>query len=84
MQDSQPRFVPLAVKTVVCHTVTYFMMGALAFHFLHYAELFNKPGSGLRASGELVDHVRASTVRVFLHSSFFFGVLSVSRDFIWT
>ncbi len=53
MQDSQPRFVPLAVKTVVCHTVTYFMMGALAFHFLHYAELFNKPGSGLRPAASL-------------------------------
>lgn len=53
MQDSQPRFVPLAVKTVVCHTVTYFVMGALAFHFLHYAELFNKPGSGLRPTTSL-------------------------------
>lgn len=53
MQNSQPRFVPLAVKTVVCHTLTYFVMGALAFHFLHYAELFNKPGSGLRPATSL-------------------------------
>jgi hypothetical protein len=48
MQDSQPRFVPLAVKTVVCHTVTYFFMGMLAYHFLHYADFINQPGSGMR------------------------------------
>ena len=53
MQDAQPRFVPLAVKTVVCHTLTYFVMGALVFHFLHYAELLNKPGSGLRPTSSL-------------------------------
>ena len=46
--DLQIRFLPLAVKTVICHTVTYFVMGVLAFHFLHYADLFNKPNSGLR------------------------------------
>lgn len=48
MQETQPRFLPLAAKTVVCHTVTYFIMGALAYYFLHYAEIFNKPGSGFR------------------------------------
>lgn len=37
MQDETPRFLPLAAKTVVCYTLTYFLMGALAFHFLHYA-----------------------------------------------
>ena len=53
MKNLQPRFVPLAAKTVVCHTLTYFIMGALAFHFLDYAELFNKPGSGLRFASSL-------------------------------
>jgi hypothetical protein len=48
MQDTQPRFVPLAAKTVVCHTVTYFVMGALAYHFLHYADFINNPCSGMR------------------------------------
>jgi hypothetical protein len=48
MQDSQPRFVTLAGKTVVCHTLTYFLMGALAYHFLHYADFINKPDSGMR------------------------------------
>lgn len=48
MQDSQPRFWPLAAKTVVCHTITYFVMGALAFHFLHYANFLNDPKSGMR------------------------------------
>ena len=48
MQESQPRFVPLAAKTVVCHTITYFLMGALAYHFLHYAATINNPNSGMR------------------------------------
>ena len=33
---------------MVCHTITYFFMGALAAHFLQYAEEFAKPGSGMR------------------------------------
>src|ERR1700752_761458 len=48
MQDSPVRFGPLAVKTVVCHTVTYFVMGALAYNFLHYADFINNPNSGMR------------------------------------
>jgi hypothetical protein len=48
MQDAQPRFLPLAAKTAVCHTITYMIMGALAYHFLHYAELIAQPCSGMR------------------------------------
>jgi hypothetical protein len=48
MLDQQPRFLPLAAKTVICHTLTYFLMGALAFYFLHYADFINKPNSGMR------------------------------------
>jgi hypothetical protein len=48
MEDSQVRFVPLAAKTVVCHTITYFVMGALAYHFLHYQEFIDNPCSGMR------------------------------------
>ncbi|HUY95772.1 MAG TPA: hypothetical protein VMU71_10750 [Terracidiphilus sp.] len=48
MQDLQPRFIPLAAKTVVSHTLTYMLMGVLAYHFLHYAEFINSPGSGMR------------------------------------
>jgi hypothetical protein len=48
MENSQPSFPGLAVKTIVCHTLTYFLMGALAAHFLHYAELFAQPNSGMR------------------------------------
>jgi len=48
MEESQVRFVPLAAKTVVCHTVTYFCMGILAYHFLHYQEIINNPCSGMR------------------------------------
>jgi hypothetical protein len=47
-QGSQIRFLSLAAKTAVCHTITYFIMGALAYHFLHYAELIAQPCSGMR------------------------------------
>jgi hypothetical protein len=48
MNETQLRFLPLAVKTAVCHTITYFCMGALAYHFLHYAELIANPCSNMR------------------------------------
>ena len=48
MENPQPHFLTLAAKTVVSHTLTYFVMGALAFHFLHYAEFINNPNSGMR------------------------------------
>lgn len=48
MNNSQPSFLPLAAKTIVSHTLTYFLMGALAAHYLHYAESFAKPDSGMR------------------------------------
>lgn len=48
MDQTQPRFLPLAARTIVCHTITYFAMGALAAHFLHYAEFMAHPDSGMR------------------------------------
>src|SRR5215469_8000945 len=50
MQESQPRFAPLAAKTVVCHTITYFAMGALAYYFFNYEATINNPNSGMRPS----------------------------------
>jgi hypothetical protein len=48
MNDSQPGFLALAAKTMVCHTLTYFLMGALAAYFLNYAAEMARPGSGMR------------------------------------
>jgi len=48
MDNSQPRLLALTAKTIVCHTITYFIMGLLAAHFLNYAAEFNRPESGLR------------------------------------
>jgi hypothetical protein len=48
MQGQQPSFVSLAAKTVVCHTVTYLLIGMLAYHFLNYEQLINQPCSGMR------------------------------------
>ena len=48
MNFTQPRFLPLAAKTIVCHTLTYFVMGALAAHYLNYAALMSHPESGMR------------------------------------
>jgi hypothetical protein len=53
MQDSQPRFLPLAARAVVCHTITYFLMGVFAFHFFHYADSINNPNSGMRPTTSL-------------------------------
>ena len=53
MEDSQVRLVPLAAKTVVCHTITYFCMGLLAYHFLHYQDFINNPCSGMRPTTSL-------------------------------
>ena len=35
-------------KTIVSHTITYFIMGALAAHFLNYAALMSNSNSGYR------------------------------------
>lgn len=48
MDTPQPRFLSLAVKTMVCHTLTYFIMGLLAAHFLNYAAEMARPESGMR------------------------------------
>ena len=48
MDYSQPRFLALAAKTAVCHTITYVIMGVLAAHFLNYAALMSRPDSGMR------------------------------------
>jgi hypothetical protein len=60
MHETQPRFMSLAAKTAVCHTITYFFMGALAYHFLHYAELIARPCSGMRPMTDLL--VRAGVL----------------------
>ena len=48
MQDTQVRFLPLAAKTAICHTITYFVMGAIAFNLLNYRQLIAQPCSGMR------------------------------------
>ncbi len=48
MENPQPRFVGLAAKTIVSHTLTYFLMGVLASQFLNYAALMARPDSGMR------------------------------------
>jgi len=48
MDNPQPRFVSLAAKTMVCHTITYVIMGVLAAYFLNYAALMAGPDSGMR------------------------------------
>ncbi len=47
MEHPQIRFPALAAKTMVSHTLTYFLMGALAYHFFNYAATMNQSGSGM-------------------------------------
>ena len=46
--DNSPRFFPLAARSIVSHTITYFIMGILAAHFLNYAALMSRLESGMR------------------------------------
>jgi hypothetical protein len=48
LDSSQPGFLSLAARTMVCHTITYLVMGALAAHFLDYASVMAQPDSGMR------------------------------------
>ena len=48
MDNPQPTFPALAAKTMVCHSLTYFIMGALAAYFLNYAAEMAHPESGMR------------------------------------
>lgn len=41
------RFAVLAAKTMISHTLTYFLMGALAYYLFNYAASINQPGSGM-------------------------------------
>ena len=40
MSQSRPAFVPLALKTIAVHTITYFIVGALAAALLNYQARF--------------------------------------------
>jgi hypothetical protein len=43
MEQENPGFLQLAAKTIVAHTITYFLMGLLAATFLDYAARFARP-----------------------------------------
>lgn len=43
MTNTQPGFGVLAFKTVVAHTITYFLVGLVAFTVLNYTELYARP-----------------------------------------
>jgi hypothetical protein len=46
--NDQPRFLSLAGRTIVAHTLTYILMGAIASHFFDYAAAYANPCSGMR------------------------------------
>jgi len=43
MNNQSSTLFGLVVKTAVVHTITYFLMGALAYNFLGYAKEFSQP-----------------------------------------
>jgi hypothetical protein len=49
----EPRLLGLTVKTIVVHTITYFVMGLLAFNFLNYAHAY--------VTGPLAGYMRPTT-----------------------
>jgi hypothetical protein len=54
MPEPQTRFLSLAAKTVVSHTLTYFLMGAFAYKVFHYAAEFSQPSSGMRPATDTI------------------------------
>jgi hypothetical protein len=47
MGQSRPTIIEVIIKTLVTHTVTYFIMGLLAFYIFDYARLFAETGLNL-------------------------------------
>ncbi|MBW7998254.1 MAG: hypothetical protein FVQ81_17125 [Candidatus Glassbacteria bacterium] len=43
MADNHITFFGFAIKTIVAHTITYFLMGIIAFNFLDYERLLASP-----------------------------------------
>jgi hypothetical protein len=54
MPEPQTRFLSLAAKTVVSHSLTYFLMGAFAYNVFHYAAEFSQPSSGMCPATDIV------------------------------
>jgi hypothetical protein len=48
MNSPSPRFLSLAAKAIVSHTITYIIMGLLAAHYLDYAAVLSHPNSLMR------------------------------------
>lgn len=71
-----PRFASLVVKTAVIHTLTYFICGALAAHYLHYADMMAKPESGMRAMSNplVVAGPLFQPIRGLIFASVFYSV----------
>jgi len=63
VSEERPRFARLAVATIVVHTVTYFVVGLLAFLLLDYAELYARP--------DLAGTMRPTTDRIVMAGPLF-------------
>ena len=44
MQPQRPSLLEIVLKTIVVHTVTYFLLGVISFAFFDYATLYSGPG----------------------------------------
>ena len=79
MENRQLGFLSLAAKTAVCHALTYFIMGALAYHFLNYADSINKADSGMRpaTSAWVLFGPALQVVRGVLFASVFYPLRSL-------
>ena len=59
----EPRLLELTIKTIVAHTLSYFLMGLLAFNLLHYAEAY--------VTGALAGYMRPTTDRLVMAGPLF-------------
>ena len=84
MKENQPTFLGITFKTIIVHTVSYFVMGILAFTILDYTSLFSDPNfknfmrqvnDPLVAAGPLFQPIRGILFAVvfYLFRETFFG-----------
>ena len=83
LEETKPRCLPLAVKTVICTTLTRLAIGALAFHFLPCADSINKPNSGMRHTTDPMGMLGPALCRLCAGCSVCTRVPSAPGDSVW-
>jgi hypothetical protein len=83
MNTCQLRFWPLAARTMVVHTVTYFLMGVLAYFALDYPTAFTRPEFACWMRPLSDPLIKAGPLFQPVRGLLFAGVLYLIRDSVF-